>query len=178
MASVLKRKITIYQKDEDKAAGRHVGECWTLLKVEYEVLRGADKRAICPICHTSLSHRMDCQHSTLHKGWKKWTFILGGSNTMILGIQKDLPEGLQTEVHITPAHYRSIMKLSPVPLTYEEALSLLLMDKGAVREFTFEHNGETRKGWIFVIHPRNEKQAEKIKEIFEPKKRKAVCKAA
>jgi len=168
--STLKRQVTISPDIRINPSG------WELFKVVFEVFRGPEKRSICPFCHTSLSHRMDCQHSTIHKGWKKWTFIGGASNVMLLVIQRDYPEGLQTEVHETFFHFRAVMEKYPHPLSIRDAVDWVLLKEGAVREFSFEYNGEQRKGWITIIHPRNEKHAMKIKESIEGNNKKQTGK--
>jgi len=164
--STLKRQIKIFSDVKINELG------WELFEAVFEVFRGADKRSICPFCHTSLSHRMDCQHSTIHKGWKKWTFIGGASSVMLVVIQRDYPEGLQTEVHVTPFHFRAVMEKYPYLLSIREAVDWVVLNGDAVREFSFDYKGEQRKGWMFIIHPRNEKQAMKIKGIIEGKTEK------
>jgi hypothetical protein len=159
--STLKRQVTISPDIKVNEAG------WESFKVVFEEFRGAEKRTLCPFCHTSLSHRMDCQHSTAHKGWKKWTFIGASRDVMLLIIQRDYPEGLRTEVYVTNFHFRAVMEKYPQPLSIREAVDWVVLKDGAVREFSFDYNGEQRKGWMFVIHPRNEKHAIKIKQIIE-----------
>lgn len=144
---------------------------WEGFRIRMEVDKGSYKTVFCPFCHTPQNGRPKCQHATDYGGWRKGTFIATHNETVLIAVQRDYPEKIHHEVHLRRLHFRNVMRVSPVPLTEREAIDLLIMKKGAVREFTFDHNGEQRKGWLFIIHPRDEKHGEKIKDIIKQRKK-------
>ncbi len=151
---------------------------WEGFRIRLQVDRGYQKAVFCPFCHTPQSNRMTCQHTSGTEGWWKGTFVATHNDCVLIAVQRDYPEKVHHEVHVRKLHFRNVMHVSPVPITEREAIDLLTMRNGAVKEFTFEHNGEERKGWLFVIHPRDEKHAEKIRNIIKMRHKKWPPQAA
>jgi hypothetical protein len=145
---------------------------WEGFRVRMEVDRGSQKVVFCPFCHTPQGHRMKCQHTTDNSGWRKGTFVATHNETVLIAVQRDYPDKIHHEVHVRRLHFRNVMQVCPVPLTEREAIDLITMKKGAVKEFTFEHDGEQRRGWLFIIHPRDEKHGQKIKDIIKMRHKK------
>ena len=145
---------------------------WEGFRVILEVDTRSQKTLFCPFCHTVQTPRLKCQHASDYNGWRKGTFVATHNDTFLIVVQRDYPDKIHHEVHIRKLHFRNVMQVSPVPLTENEAIDLITMKNGAVKEFTFEHNGELRKGWLFIIHPRDEKHAHKVKDIIKMRTKK------
>jgi len=163
---IVSRKVDIFPEMPINEKG------WESFRVIMQVDKGHHQTLFCPFCHTPLGNRMKCQHASDYNGWRKGTFIATHNDTVLIAVQRDYPDKIHHEVHIRKLHFRSVMQVSPVPLTENEAIDLITMKNGAVKEFTFEHDGELRRGWLFIIHPRDERHAHKVKDIIKMRSKK------